>query len=169
MRHFCAEESIQAAQAEPISANFLSPPLIGWKRIVDDSAAILIAIESVTEDVAEFSSSTGGQPCLLHRATLFEGPLRGRSLGSRTNSRIPPRERQPVSKNWRVFCCAAASHALRRLRAFHPNCLAAPAGSHIMRACPPDRFMNRMPRSSCRNLACGQCFWGWRCWEYCSR
>src|SRR5262245_42232473 len=79
---FCAEESAQAIQVEPISGKFLPHPMIGWKRIVDDLEPILIAIESATEDVAEFSSSTGGQPCLVHRATLFEGPLRWRFLGT---------------------------------------------------------------------------------------
>jgi hypothetical protein len=106
---FCAEESAQAIQAEPISGNFMPLPLVGWKRIVDELAAILIAIELAAEDVAEFSSSTGGQPCLRHRATSFEGSLRGRFLGTEIDQTLlfRRRVRQPASKNWRVFFAPA--------------------------------------------------------------
>jgi len=74
---FCAEESAQAVQAEPISGNFLPLPLIGWERIVDDSAAILIAIESATEDVANSPSAQEGS----HVYSTGPHCLRGRCVG----------------------------------------------------------------------------------------
>jgi hypothetical protein len=127
-RRFRAEESAQTIQVEPLFGKFLLIPSIGCKRIVDDSATILIAIESATEDVAEFSSSTGGQPCLVHRATLFEGPLRGRFLRTEliklTHSAA---ERgSPPARTGGFFCCAYVATPFAGSGRAHPAVMLKP-------------------------------------------